>query len=231
LRPQWQIRSRKKLREDRRKRIQVYLQDMTSDWIWEYTLPRDKVAAFEAAQAPQEEPRHSFKLQNGYLLKVPNEKPRRGNRMKRLIVAAQKNKDPSLSQKIQVGNHEGILKPATLVEWKDGTPLFEVSTEKLRNFRRTPQGFHKSIQKWSRQVEWAPNKRMWKQVWIAGRAAKESCFLWQVLYQIPATNKWRFPTAPAYDTRTHCKRCQRGFREDLMHCLWICPRLKRIWRW
>jgi hypothetical protein len=33
------------------------------------------------------------------------------------------------------------------------------------------------------------------------------------------------PQTQAHDTRTHCKRCRIGVREDIAHCLWQYPRL------
>lgn len=59
----------------------------------------------------------------------------------------------------------------------------------------------------------------------------ENTFLWQLIYRIPATNKWRLPGKPASDPETWCSRCQLNFPKDLFHCIWACPISHQCWSW
>lgn len=59
----------------------------------------------------------------------------------------------------------------------------------------------------------------------------ENNFLWQMIYRMPATNKWRFPARPSSDPDTWCVRCQQQCPKDLLHCMWACPNANRCWMW
>lgn len=67
--------------------------------------------------------------------------------------------------------------------------------------------------------------------WLAYRSAAENTFLWQLLYRIPATNKWRFPRGDANDPDTWCNRCQLNLQEDIYHCIWGCSASSECWIW
>lgn len=54
--------------------------------------------------------------------------------------------------------------------------------------------------------------------------------MWQILYQIPTTNKWRFQGIPDLEANKICKRCELDI-EDTKHCLWDCPKAREIWAW
>lgn len=62
----------------------------------------------------------------------------------------------------------------------------------------------------------------------------ETSSLWEqiaLLYLIIATRRWRFPNKPAPDPCTWCTRSDAGLREDILHCIWVCPILASCWRW
>lgn len=61
-------------------------------------------------------------------------------------------------------------------------------------------------------------------------AIKESCFAWKILYQIPATNKWRFQHIRGPCAEKVCSRCQIAI-EDVVHCLFECHKAKAVWNW
>jgi hypothetical protein len=70
-----------------------------------------------------------------------------------------------------------------------------------------------------------------RNTWLPYRAAKENCFLWQILYRVPATQKWRFLELSRIDRATHCTRCNRGHQEDIIHCIWNCSQSLIVWDW
>lgn len=72
---------------------------------------------------------------------------------------------------------------------------------------------------------------LWKETWLSFRSSTENCFLWQLIYRIPATQHWRFPDLPPTDRQTWCTRCDRGVMEDIIHCIWLCPVSREVWRW
>lgn len=63
------------------------------------------------------------------------------------------------------------------------------------------------------------------------RAAIENCFLWQILYRIPATNHWRFPLDGQSQPDTWCTHCMGRALEDVMHCFWRCLESCKVWIW
>lgn len=72
---------------------------------------------------------------------------------------------------------------------------------------------------------------MWLETWINCRLAAENTFLWQLIYRIPATNRWRHPDRNATDPDTWCPRCQLNTPEDVFHCIWDCRKSQECWQW
>lgn len=65
-------------------------------------------------------------------------------------------------------------------------------------------------------------------LWKDYRAATKNCFLWQVVYGVPATNHGRFPLAGQTQPETWCTQCPDQTLEDLMHCFWRCPETQEV---
>jgi hypothetical protein len=131
------------------------------------------------------------------------------------------------------GAYYGPLHIATQYQWCDGHSFFDTSTSHLRKLQAPEQVvMHKSLQKWKRYVDSKPDlRRLWQQTWVSWRSAKENAFLWQMLYWVPATQHWRFPQLSRLDDSTHCTRYRRNQVEDILHCMWSCPRSGRVWSW
>lgn len=61
------------------------------------------------------------------------------------------------------------------------------------------------IHKWRRVILKALNLEMLiAEVWQNFWALKINCFVWQVLYQIPATNVWHWKKIPWKNIAIHC---------------------------
>lgn len=90
---------------------------------------------------------------------------------------------------------------------------------------------HTTLTKWELALEQPIPENIWSSIWISYRSASENTFLWQLLYQVIATQKCRFHTTPATDPGTWCTRCTAGVREDLMHCICSCSISIRRWQW
>lgn len=55
--------------------------------------------------------------------------------------------------------------------------------------------------------------------------------MWQLVYKVIATQKWRYPTRNAADESTWCTRCMGGHQEDVTHCIWSCTQSRQCWTW
>jgi hypothetical protein len=115
--------------------------------------------------------------------------------LEQIIVANQYSNATKTLQRVKIGKVQGELTITQQFEWADGRRFFDTSTAHIRKIKDTSTTPHTALQKWRERANWAPDmKQVWKETWFPFRSAKENCFFWQVLYQIPATNKWRNPT-------------------------------------
>lgn len=92
---------------------------------------------------------------------------------------------------------------------------------------------HIGLEKWKRHTTWDFSTReIINQIWHPFLLRKEFCFAWQMAYQIPATNRWRF-CQPARVTLEDKKypRCTPAIVETLSHCLRECHRVCPVWNW
>lgn len=116
--------------------------------------------------------------------------------------------------------------------WQDGIPLLHTSTAQLRNIQAQQRLFpHLALEKWRNQLGSQVPTSIWGQTWLNFRSANENTFLWQLIYRVIATQRWRFPTKSPLDPSTWCTRCNLGIREDIMHCIWSCPHSRGCWHW
>lgn len=114
--------------------------------------------------------------------------------------------------------------------WQDGTVLLNTSTAQLRYTQAQQRLFqHSAIQKWQTQLTIQISPRIWSLTWLNFRIA--STFLWQLIYWVIATQRWRFPNRSPHDICTWCTRCSLGTREDIVHCIWDCPLSSECWQW
>lgn len=89
---------------------------------------------------------------------------------------------------------------------------------------------HINLTKWTTDLMWQPDiDTLWKDIWRPFRNPVESCFLWQIIYRISATNHWQYPGMASTNPLTLCVTC--GTHKDLMHTQWNCPNAREVWRW
>lgn len=79
--------------------------------------------------------------------------------------------------------------------WMDVTLILNTTTRQLR-FKP-----HSSVVKWERELACQLSHLCWQDIWLKYRGASKNMFLWQVLFPVIATQKWRFPSLPATDAR------------------------------
>lgn len=72
---------------------------------------------------------------------------------------------------------------------------------------------HGALRKWEHQIACTIPADVWQMTWIPYRLAAENTFLWQLLYRIPATNKWRFPNFPVMNPDTWCPGAGSTYRK------------------
>lgn len=117
-------------------------------------------------------------------------------------------------------------------KWSDGVLLLDTSTSQLRALqaqnRFKPHG---ALSKWETELGCNIPIDIWSGMWLNFRGASENTFLWQLVYRVIATQKWRFPALPAVDPQVHCTRCDLGVREDVVHCVWGCSLSQPCWQW
>lgn len=176
----------------------------------------------------QMEPAATFTVTGQNLQSVSNRPPARETPLRRILVRSPQGS----SGRIHWGDWGSALGICTQYVWTDGTRLINSSTSQLRLLQeRQHAGTHPALAKWTNQLRKPIENDIWRFTWISYRSAAENTFLWQILYRIPATNKWRHPDSPATDPATWCVRCQLGVQEDLLHCLWAYPNANRCWMW
>jgi hypothetical protein len=126
--------------------------------------------------------------------------------------------------KIRIGRTSGELGTTMQYVWRDKRDFFDTSTSHLRQLQSKPPILHSAILKWQGRTNWTPNMRqLWRETWWPYRSQKENAFLWQIIYQIPATQKWQHPTLTSLDVATHYTRCTMHEQEDIVLCVWTCP--------
>lgn len=122
--------------------------------------------------------------------------------------------------------------PISQYFWVDGTPLTNSSTAQVRSIlvHQAAQP-HLALRKWTEQLGRPIPDEVWQYTWMKFRSAAENTCLWQILYRILATQRWRYPERPQDDPLTWCSRCAQGITKDTLHCIWGCPVSRRCWEW
>lgn len=174
------------------------------------------------------EPERTFKLCGSSLVPIQSYRPAQEVRLRRIIV-----RSPShSSRRIRLGTWQHNQAMSTQYKWTDGTQLVNASTSQLRLLQvQSTAAPHGALNKWAAQLGRPISGTLWLDTWIPYRSAAENTFLWQMIYRIPATNKWRLPGRLANDAETLCPRCSRQTPEDTYHCLWDCPSSQICWAW
>lgn len=171
----------------------------------------------------QSEPVHTFKTTGTALSKIDNSLPGPNTPLQRIIVRA-----PCLStHRYRLGLWNRARALITQYNWLDDrlddNSLLNSSTSQLKILQaRALTSEHGTLNKWVTQLGRPISEAIWHEMWILYRSAAENTFMYQLIYRIPATNKWHLSDRPATDADTWCPWCNLHLFEDTLHCLWDC---------
>lgn len=158
--------------------------------------------------------------------------PAQGTPLRR-ITAGLPSLDGIGSQKLLFVARQGdAIEITQQFQWRNGKEIFDTSTSQIRRILYSGNADeHISVARWTAQLQYPLHiKTTCNSIWKPFLSIKESCFAWQVLYQIAATNQWRFQGIPNSKADKLCGRCKEAI-EDTLHCLWGCVKAKAIWNW
>lgn len=206
----------------------LFLEESTNHRVWHYRIPASRLSDRWIQFMDLTEPEGTFSRYGEALIPTRNQPPESGDRLHRIVV-----RKPSQSgQRLHFGmwnRHNVIL---VQYQWQDGNTLIHSSTGQLRRMvTRHQMSPHAALHKWHNQLGTPVPSDVWQLTWIDFRSAAENTFLWQLLYRIPATQRWRLLGRPATDPETWCSRCNLQVTEDLFHCIWDCPTSRQCWEW
>lgn len=196
--------------------------------VWQYSLQAQHASERRAPFLAEEEPVRMFKRCGRSLMRIANCRPGINTKLRRILVRA-----PAHSAaRVHLGPWRRDRLMISQYNWTDGTSLQNSSTSQLRLLQvyLHPSG-HGALTKWNGQLGHQIPDALWQVTWITYRSAAENTFLWQLIYRIPATNKWRLPDRSATDPDTWCPRCPLRTPEDSFHCIWACPASRECWEW
>lgn len=203
--------------------------DRGNQCIWQYNVPAADTSLNWAELHTRFNPIRTLYASGGALLAGPHNAPTPRTLAYRVLLRLPAECGP-LHHYFGQWNPENAW--LTQYQWTDGTALLNTSTRQLHRLlarqRSTP---HSALQKWTTSLACEIPPTIWGSIWVSSRGASENVFLWQLLYRIIATQKWRFPRSSATDPHTWCTRCTLGIREDIIHCIWNCPISALCWRW
>lgn len=209
----------------------LFLQGMSlvnNDRVWQFRIKARHLSERWLPFMIGSEPIRTFRYTGHYLVPITTCKPDSQAILKRIIVRSPKFANSHLH--MGEWTRENLL--LTQYKWKDGTGLLHSSTAQLRLLQVADHSRpHSAFSKWENQLACTIPTEIWNFTWIPYCSAAENTFLWQLLYRIPATNRWRFPDRPSTDPNTWCPRCPLNVLEDNLHCIWACGTSRRCWEW
>lgn len=197
--------------------------------IWLYDVPQAAVSSRWPVIRQAALPIKTFHCRSGFIRKIPRSCPPNHANLHRILVRHSNN---TRETKLHFGFWSPERNILLQYRWSDGTSLLDTSTSQLRTLQ-AQQRFkpHLVATRWERELGCTTPVEIWSKTWLNFIGASENTFLWQLYYRAIATQKWRFPSAPADDIRIRCTRCEMGTKEDISHCIWGCPKSQPCWSW
>jgi hypothetical protein len=213
------------LSDKRRQKVPVYFQEEVTDVVRKYLVRREEVQRNLESLLHRVKPTQAFLIRHNNLTEKQDlPLPSLGYPTYQIIVSERFAASQKKVVKYRVGRITGDQVLSQQFEWSDGLSIFATSTWHMWKLQSTTTRVHSALVRWREEAGWSPNMRnLWRDTWVPFRSAKENSFLWQVIYRIPATQKWGHPHLERLDTETHCTRCRRQRQEDITHFLWTCP--------
>lgn len=195
--------------------------------IWQFTLPAARATEAWLPFLDRNTPERTFRLEGNRLRATNCCIPTAATVLSRVMISSPINGRPKQLLGPWIDHN-----PLTQYKWKDGTILLNSSTSQLRSLQsQRATEPHSALRRWVVQLGRPIPEDIWHFTWLSFRSAAENTFLWQILYQIPATQKWRFPGRDRDDPVTWCSRCSLQVPEDTLHCIYGCPPARRCWDW
>lgn len=210
----------------------VFLESHVRDrgtFIWEICVPRMQLVNRWYTSRSLNPPKRVFEVIHQSLILVPSFPLSDFEGISRVIIRSTQKQ--GTTQRDRMGRPIADLRFVLQYRWRDDVEFFNTSTAHLRTIQLPHEGRpHKRISQWQSQFRLVLHlPSLWQETWLPFRSMAENCFLWQILYRIPATQHWRFPELPATDHRTWCTRCDMQTMEDIVHCIWQCPISREVW--
>lgn len=205
------------------------LEKPESPCIWQFTIPGTAITSNWEEICGRYNPVRTLYAKGGTLTAGIEVLPRPETSARRILIRRAIDKAHTIC-------HFGPCNSETALimqyHWQGDTPLLNTSTGQLHHIQAQQRSTqHSALGRWPTALACTIPPEIWRSTWANFRGASENVFLWQQLYQIIATQHWRFPRSLATDTHTWCTRCSIGIREDVIHCLWACPTSAHCWRW
>lgn len=196
--------------------------------IWQYMLPEADFSVHWRPLPNSPPPKHTFRLSGNCLSILPTGPPPQNLRLRPVLIRDPVGSGQTRSRfKLWQGN--ALF---TQYRWKDDTPLLNTSTAQLRHLQCLQRNHpHQVLARWERRLNVQIPESIWSSTWSQYRSAKENSFLWQLLYNAIATQRWRFPRKAISDPALICSRCSMDLPEDTLHCIWGCSISQRCWDW
>lgn len=199
--------------------------------IWELSVPRMFLSHRGLTVNSHHSIKRVFEVTPHFMLPIPNCPMPEYQHVERVIIRRVERGGKLRS--IRIGRPVADLRFTLQFKWRDGVEFFNTSTPHLRSLLTLIDARpHKRICQWQTFFQLELNlPSLWRDTWLPFRSMSENCFLWQMLYRIPATQHWRFPGLPPTDRQTWCTRCDTHEMEDIVHCIWSCPVSREVWKW
>lgn len=157
--------------------------------IWQFQLPAARLTGAWIPFMDRSSPDHTFRLEGNKLRPTRHCCPDSETILSRVMVSS--NANARTRQKLGPWIDDN---PMTQYQWVDGTPLVESSTAQLRSIQvHHAAQPHGALRKWTEELGRPIPDDVWQFTWMDFRSAAENTFLWQILYRILATQRWRFP--------------------------------------
>jgi hypothetical protein len=190
----------------RSQKVSVYLEEVEAGKVRRYLVKREEVQSTLAAQLSRTKPIQEFGLVHNSLVEQEAlTTPQVGNTVIQILVADKLMAAQKKSVKMKIGAVTNVRKLSQQFMWADGKPIFDTTMRHMRRLMGSKGKIHRALTKWQMGSAWTSNVgKIWRATWVPFRSAKENCFLWQIIYRTPATQKWRHPKLTRLDTETHC---------------------------
>jgi hypothetical protein len=179
----------------RSQRVSVFMEEVEAGKVRRYMVKREEVQSTLSVQLSRIKPSQEFRLVHNSLVEQEAlTTPQGGSAVIQILVADKFVAAQKKIVKMKIGSVTSVRKLSQHFMWADGKPIFDTTTRHMRSLMGRKGLIHRALIKWQMGSAWTANTgKLWRATWVPFRSAKENCFLWQIIYRTPATQKWRHP--------------------------------------